>query len=139
MIMMPRVKHCLLMMTLGAAAPDAFGAPPEIRTVDAAADGDAVRIDIGLTSPVKPIVHMAGQMGLLVLDFPNVALQTVSRRIMINHAQVGEVHAAVHSAVPLDMDCGVADSARPWNRDRREQAVVRIRPHPDRSPRGGRN
>jgi hypothetical protein len=132
MIMMPRLQHCLLMIALGAAAPGTFGSPPEIRTVDAAADGDAVRIEIGLTSPVKPIVHMAGQMGLLVLDFPNVALQTQSRRIMINHAGVGDVHAAVHSAVPLDTWIVVRiDSARPIGIETAEnKLVLRIRPHP---------
>ena len=131
MNILPTTRRFLLLGILSVAVPSAFGAGAEITTMNAAADGDAVRIEIGLTSPVKPIVHMAGQMGLLVLDFPNVALQTQSRRIMINHAGVGEVHAAVHSAVPLDTWIVVRiDSARPFGIDTAEnKLVLRILPH----------
>src|SRR3954467_14273993 len=83
-------KRMFLLLVVSVGAPGAFGAGSEITTLNAAADGETVRIEIGLTSPVKPTVHMAGQMGLLVLDFPNVALQAQSRRIVINQAGVSE-------------------------------------------------
>ena len=132
MNILPTTQRFLLFGILSVAVPSAFGAGAEITTMNAAADGDAVRIEIGLTSPVKPIIHMAGQMGLLVLDFPDVALQTQSRRIIINHAGVGEVHAAVHSAVPLDTWIVVRiDSARPFGIDTAgKKLVLRILPHP---------
>ncbi len=131
MNILPTTQRFLLLGILGIAIPSAFGAGSEITTMNAAADGDAVRIEIGLTSPVKPIIHIDGQMGLLVLDFPNVALQTQSRRIMINRAGVGEVHAAVHSAVPLDTWIVVRiDSARPFGIDATgNKLVLRILPH----------
>jgi hypothetical protein len=132
MNILPTTQRFLLFGILSAAVPSAFGAGTEITTMNAAADGDTVRIEIGLTSPVKPIIHMAGQMGLLVLDFPDVALQTQSRRIMINRAGVREVHAAVHSAVPLDTWIVVRiDSARPFGIDTAEnKLVLRILPRP---------
>ena len=125
-------KRILLLVMMSVAAPAAFGAGTEITRVDAKADGNTVRIEIELTAPVKPTVHMAGQMGLLVLDFPNVALQTQSRRIMINHAGVGEIHAAVHSAVPLDTWIVVRiDSSRPYGIETDgNKLVLRILPHP---------
>jgi hypothetical protein len=127
-----RTTHCFLLLVLfSIAAPGAFAAAPEITTVDAVSDGDAVRVDIGLTSPVKPIVHMAGEMGLLVLDFPKVDLRTQSRRIMVNHAGVGDVHAAIHSAVPLDTWIVVKiDSARPYGIETvGNKLVLRILPN----------
>ena len=129
-------KRMLLLMMVSFAAPAAFGAGTEITTMNASADGDTVLIEIGLTSPVKPIVHVAGKMGLLVLDFPNVALQTQSRRIMINHAGVSEVHAAVHSAVPLDTRIVVRmDSARPFGVEAAgNKVVLHILPHSGQAP-----
>jgi AMIN domain len=125
-------RRFLLLQIMSVAVPGAFGAGTEITTMNAAADGDTVRIEIGLTSPVKPNIHVAGQMGLLVLDFPNVGLQTQSRRITINRAGVGDVHAAVHSAVPLDTWIVVRiDSARPYEIETAgNKLVLRIPPHP---------
>ena len=100
-IMRTTLRFLLLALT-SVAAPSAFGAGSEITSLDAVADGEAVRLDIELTSPIKPIVHASGQMGLLVLDFPNVGLQASTRRVMINRGGVGDVHAAVHSVAPLD-------------------------------------
>src|SRR4051794_40773646 len=128
-------KRIFLLVVVSVGAPGAFGAGSEITTLNAAADGETVRIEIGLTSPVKPTVHMAGQMGLLVLDFPNVALQAQSRRIVINQAGVSEVHAAVHSAVPLDTWIVVRiDSARPIGLETAgNKLVLRILPHSGQS------
>jgi hypothetical protein len=124
-------RRFLLLGILSVAVSSAFGAGAEITTMNAAADGDTVKIEIGLTSPVKPIVHMAGQMGLLVLDFPDVALQTQSRRITVNHAGVGDVHAAVHSAAPLDTWIVVRiDSVRSYGIETAgDKLVLRILPH----------
>ncbi len=135
MNILPTTRRFLLLGILSVALRSAFGAGAEITTMNAAADGDAVRIEIGLTSPVKPIVHMAGQMGLLVLDFPNVALQTQSRRILINHAGVSDVHAAVHSAVPLDTWIVVRiDSVRDFGIETaQDKLVLRILPHPEQA------
>ena len=98
-----RTTQFFLMLAItSVVVPDAFGAGTEITKLDAVADGDTVRVEIELTSASKPIVHSAPQMGLLVLDFPNVGLQAPSQRIAVNRAGVGDVHGAVHSAVPLD-------------------------------------
>ena len=124
-------QRFLLLAIMSIAAPSAFASGSEITAINAVADGDKVRVDIGLTSPVTPIVHMAGKMGLLVLDFPNVDLQTQSRRIMVNHAGVGDVHAAIHSAVPLDTWIVVRiDSDRPYAIETAgSKLVLSILPH----------
>jgi hypothetical protein len=129
-------KRILLLVIVSVATPVAFGAGAEITTMSAAVDGDAVRIEIGLTSPVKPTIHMAGQMGLLVLDFPNVALNAQSRRIMINHAGVDDVHAAVHSVDPLDTWIVVRiDSVRPIGIETAgNKLVLRILPRSAQAP-----
>jgi hypothetical protein len=128
---MRTIQRLALFVIMSIAAPRAFASGSEITAINAVADGDKVRVDIGLTSPVKPIVHMAGQMGLLVLDFPNVDLQTQSRRIMVNHAGVGDVHAAIHSAVPLDTWIVVRiDSDRPYGIETAgNKLVLSILPH----------
>jgi len=124
-------KRLLLFVILGLAVPGAFGAGTEITRLDAVPDGDALRIEIDLTSPANPIVHSAGETGLLVLDFPNVAPHSTSRRIMVNHAGIGGVHLAMHSSAPLDtwLVVGV-DSVRPLDIETdRNKVVVRILPH----------
>ena len=132
MKMIQTPQRFLLLAAMSIAAPGAFAIGSAITDISAAPDGGTVRVDIGLTSPVKPIVHMAGEMGLLVLDFPNVDLQTQSRRIMVNHAGVGAIHAAIHSAVPMDTWIVVGiDSARPIGMETLgNHLVLRILPHP---------
>jgi hypothetical protein len=124
--------HFLLLAITSFAAPSAFGAGIEITRLDALAEGETVRIDIELTSPTRPIIHSAGETGLLVLDFPNVAPHSTSRRIMVNHAGVSGVHVAMHSAAPLDtwLVVGV-DSVRPVRIETAgDRVVLRILPHP---------
>jgi hypothetical protein len=132
---MRTTQRFLLLVVMSIAAPSAFAAGSEITAINAVADGNKVRVDIGLTSPVKPIVHMAGQMGLLVLDFPNVDLQTQSRRIMVNQDGVGDVHAAIHSAAPLDTWVVVRiDSDRPYGIETAgNKLVLSIFPRPEQA------
>ena len=123
------VRFLLLTLT-GVAAPGAFGAATEITRLDAVADGPAVRIELELSSPAKPIIHSAGETGLLVLDFPHVAVHTQSRRVTVNHAGVVAVHVAEHSTDPLDtwLVVGV-DSVRPLGIETiGNKLVVRILP-----------
>ncbi len=133
--MMRRTLRFLLLALTSVAARSAFGAGSEITSLDAVADGEAVRLDIELTSPVKPIVHASGQMGLLVLDFPNVGLQASTRRVMINRGGIGDVHAAVHSVSPLDTWIVVrVDSVRQLGMETDgNKLVVHILPNPDKA------
>jgi hypothetical protein len=125
----------LLLALISIPAHSAFGAASQITKLDAVADGDGVRVDIELTSPSKPVVHVAGKMGLLVLDFPNVALQAPSQRIRLNHAGVADVHAAVHSVSPVDTWIVVRiDEARPFGIESLgNRIVLRILARPDQA------
>ena len=73
--------------------PRALGAESEITKLGAVSDGDAVRISIQLTSPVKPTFWALDAPSRLIFDFPSVALETQTRRIPVNHSGVGEVRA----------------------------------------------
>ena len=86
-------KRILLLLAVCIVAPYAFGAETEITRLGAATDGDALRITIELTSPVKPTFWALDDPSRLIFDFPNVALETQTRRIAVNHAGVGEVRA----------------------------------------------
>src|SRR5579862_5041993 len=78
----------------------AFGAETEITRLSAVSDGEAVRITIELTSPVKPVFWALDEPSRLIFDFPNVALETQIRRVPVNHSGVGEVRAEmIHGTI----------------------------------------
>ena len=101
-------KRALLLGIVGVIVPRAFGAASEVTRLDAVSDGDAVRISIQLTSPVKPAFWALDAPSRLIFDFPNAALETQTRRIQVNHSGVGEVRAEMiqgsHLGVRISID-----------------------------------
>ena len=93
-----KLAKCLsLFVIVGILMPCARGAETEITRLGAVSDGDAVRITIDLTSPVKPSFWALENPSRLIFDFPNVALETQIRRIAINRSGVAEVRAEMIS------------------------------------------
>ena len=90
-------KRISLLVIVGILVPCAWGAETEITRLGAASDGDAVRITIDLTSPIKPSFRALEKPSRLIFDFPNVALETKIRRIPVNHSGVAEVRAEMIS------------------------------------------
>src|SRR5438477_12519763 len=83
-------KRLLLFVIVGLAVPSAF-AGTEITKVDAVPDGDAVRINIELTSPARPLMRLADNPSRLVLLFQNVSSPNLPRHITVNHGGVSEI------------------------------------------------
>jgi AMIN domain len=88
-------KRILLFVIVCFVVPCAFAAETEITRLGAVSDGDALRITIELTSPVKPNFWALDKPTRLIFDFPNVALETQTRWIPVNHAGIGEVRAEI--------------------------------------------
>src|SRR5580692_11244622 len=105
----------LLIWVMSIPAACAFGAAAKIKSVSAAPDGDAVHIDIDLTSPVKPIVRIVGEPSRLIIDFPDVSLDEEQREIIVNHTGVREVSLAMShdTSVSARIVVGI-DAPRPF-------------------------
>ena len=138
MKMIFKLKHCLLMTALGSAVPGAFGASPEIRTVDALPAGDEVRIAVELTAPVTPTIQVASNPSRLIIHFPGVALGEQGRSIAIGRNGVDEVQVKSSQATPAGTLVTVGmDSARPYGIEASgNKVILRILPHPDQEVRG---
>ena len=127
------VKQLLLLIwIMSISAASAFGSAAEIKSVNAIPEGDTVRIDIELTSPVKPIVRTVGEPSRLIIEFPNVSLGGESREIVVNHAGVKEVSLGMSHGSPVSSRIVVGiDAPRPYGVDASGDKVdVSILPHP---------
>jgi hypothetical protein len=122
----------LLIWVMSIPAACAFGAAAKIKSVSAVPDGDAVHIDIDLTSPVKPIVRIVGEPSRLIIDFPDVSLDEEQREIIVNHAGVREVSLAMShdTSVSARIVVGI-DAPRPFGIETSGNKLeVSILPHP---------
>jgi hypothetical protein len=131
MRMMLKTKHYLLTMTACAAAPCAFGAAPEIRTVDALPAGNEVRIAVELTAPVTPTIQEMSNPSRLIIYFPGVALGEQERAIAIGTNGVGEVQVRPSQATAQGALVTVGmDSVRPYGVEASgNKLVLHILPH----------
>jgi hypothetical protein len=59
--------------------------------VAAVPDGDAVRINIVLTSPARPLIKLADNPSRLILLFQNVSSPSLPRRVPVNFGGVNEI------------------------------------------------
>src|SRR4051794_37570423 len=125
-------QNIFVLVMMNVAIPCAFCAATEITNVDAVSDGDTVRIGIALTSPVKPIIHAVDKPSRLIIDFPDVSLQNPAREIIVNHAGVNGVRAAMNRIAPQGARIVVGiDSVRPFGLEvSGNRLVVSILPHP---------
>jgi hypothetical protein len=99
MNMIKTSKRIFLLIISSVMAPGAFGAGTAITNVDATFDGNAVRITVELTSPVRPTFWALDKPSRLIFDFPNVTLVNLPSRIAVNHAGVAEVRAEMNHGV----------------------------------------
>ena len=131
MKMMLKIRYCLPIMTACAAAPGAFGAAPEIRTVDALPAGDEVRIAVELTAPVTPTIQAVSNPSRLIIYFPGVALGQQERAIAIGTNGVGEVQVRPSQATAQGalLTVGI-DSVHPYGVEASgNKFVLHILPH----------
>ena len=113
-----RITKCFLpFVIVGIGVPGAFGSGTEITNLDAASDGDVVRVHIDLTAPVKPVVRPVDRAGRLILDFPEVSLRIKVKQhdIVVNHNGISEVFAKMNEDPLLNSRIIVwLDSVRPY-------------------------
>jgi len=110
-------NRMLLLAMMSLAVPGAFGAGTEITNLDAASDGDVVRVRIDLTAPVKPVVRPVDRAGRLILDFPDVSLRIKVKQhdIVVNENGISEVFAKMNEDPLLSSRIIVwLDSVRPY-------------------------
>jgi AMIN domain len=127
-----RVTNCLLLLVIvGIAVPGAFGAGAEITNVDVVPDGDTVRINIELTSPVRPLMRLADSPSRLILLFQNVSSPNLPRRLQVNLGGVSEIRTIGSDSAQAGSTIIVGmDSARPFGIEPSGNTlVVRIFPH----------
>jgi hypothetical protein len=94
-------RRLLLFFIVGLAVPRAFAAGTEITKVDAVPDGDAVRIDIELTSPARPLMRLADKPSRLILLFQNVSSPNLPRHVTVNHGGVSEIRTMGSDSAPI--------------------------------------
>ena len=125
-------KRVVLLVIVGIVVPCAFGAETEITRLGVASDGDAVRITIELSSPVKPNFWALDQPSRLIFDSPNVALETQTRRIPVNHFGVGEVRAEMIHGTQFGARISIDTDRLPrfGMKTQGNTVVLTILPHP---------
>jgi AMIN domain len=72
-----------------------------VQKVTSARDGHDVRVEITLSSPVKPSVESAENPSRIVLDFPETTFGSDTRNVPIHSSGVLRVRTGQHSASPL--------------------------------------
>jgi AMIN domain-containing protein len=72
-----------------------------VQRVTSARDGRDLRVEITLSSPVKPSVETAENPSRIVLDFPETSFNADTRNVPIHSNGVLRVRTGQHSATPL--------------------------------------
>ena len=100
MNMVKTTTRILLLAMLAAAAPACFAAGPKITSLDVAPDGDTVRINVELTSPVTPSFFAIDDPCRLYFEFPHATLEHPAQKITVHHAGVDEIHVEPNHGGP---------------------------------------
>ncbi len=92
-------KHAgmLLLLLSCAAAQNAA----TVQTVTTSRDGSDLRVEITLSSPVKPSIETADSPSRIVLDFPGTTFSEQAKSVLVNSNGVRRVRTGQHSASPL--------------------------------------
>lgn len=77
------------------------GGTATVQSVAASRDGADVRIDITLSTPVKPSVETAFHPDRILLDFPDTTFSENIKNIPVNANGVRRVRTGQHSSTPL--------------------------------------
>jgi AMIN domain len=94
--------HLVLLLTAVASAQTAGDDPAKIRTIDVIRQGDGVRIEVTLTTPVNPNVIVATSPDRLVLDLPGTVSSAKQRQIAVHKSGVKRLRVGLHSTDPPD-------------------------------------
>jgi hypothetical protein len=97
-----------MLLLSSAAAQNATG-PASVQSIAVAQDGEDLRVEVTISSPVTPAVEVATHPDRIVLDFPNTSCKVESEKA-VNARGVLRVRTAQHSTSPavarvvLDLD-----------------------------------
>ncbi len=113
--MKPNIVCNFLLILGGASAAGVSGFASEVKHVDAVPQGESVRIEVELTNPVQPAVHVLGNPFRLVIDFPNSPFAKPAEHLAVNKNGVSNVTVSASDAAAGSTRVVVAvDSARPY-------------------------
>src|ERR1051326_4916760 len=95
-------KHLgIATLLLSYAAAQSTGGTPTVQSVTAAQAGSDVRVEVTLSSPVKPSIETAVHPDRILLDFPGATFTDNVRNVPVNANGVRRVRTGQHSASPL--------------------------------------
>jgi AMIN domain len=120
-----KVRVHFLVLLIAAAAPVAFSMPAEINKISAVPDGQKVRIEVNLTSPLTPKVTTAVHPARLIFDFPNALVDGPSHWLAVHANGVRQVRIGMPVADPPVTRVVVdLDSLRPFGVETSDNKVV---------------
>ena len=109
------VLRYLLVILGGVSAASASAFASELTHVEAVPDGGAVRVELGLSEPVKPVVKVMGNPFRLVIEIPNAPYRKATEHIAVNKNGVGDISVGSDAGSPLSTRVTVnVLSARPY-------------------------
>jgi hypothetical protein len=88
-------------MALSGAAAQNTAGPVTVQRVTAAQEGSDVRVDVTLSSAVKPSIETATHPDRILLDFPGTNFADIVRNVPVNANGVRRVRTGQHSTNPL--------------------------------------
>jgi len=104
-------KHLgILILLLSCAAAQNNSAPATVRAVTTSRQGSDLRIEITVSTPIKPSVETAVNPNRILLDFPDTVCYDKTKNITVHANGVRQVRTAQHSTSPyvtrvvLDLD-----------------------------------
>ena len=109
--MMAAQKHLgIVILLLSCAAAQNSSAPATVRAVTTSRQGSDLRIEITVSTPVKPSVETAVSPNRILLDFPGTVCFDSTKNVAVHANGVRQVRTAQHSTAPyvtrvvLDLD-----------------------------------
>jgi hypothetical protein len=109
--MMAAQKHiAIVLLLLSCAAAQKSGAPATVRNVTTSRQGSDLRIEITVSTAVKPSVETAVNPNRILLDFPDTICYNNTKQVGVHANGVRQVRTAQHSTAPyvtrvvLDLD-----------------------------------
>src|SRR5579871_2913418 len=103
-------KHLGITMLLLSYATAQTSAPVMVQKVSTTREGTNLRVEIVLSSPVKPTVETAANPSRILLDLPDTACNSDAKNVPVHMNGVRQVRTAQHSTTPfitrvvLDLD-----------------------------------
>jgi hypothetical protein len=95
------VEVGILLLVTSACLAQTAGGTAEIRSLRVIRRAGKVRIEVGLTAPVRPAITVATSPDRLVVDLPNTTASARQRRIAVNRNGVKRIRVGLNSTNPL--------------------------------------